>query len=71
METAGRATPQQVAYLGSLLANEGFTTLAQRNGYLSRTVKREIHYPDEVTKAEASKLINELEERRDRDKSEG
>lgn len=61
-----KATPRQQTFLQDLLREIGFDTTLSRNLYLSRETEREIKFLDELTASEASRLIDELVERRDR-----
>ena len=53
------ATPAQQDYLASLFIDCGFTRL-QRNAWLSAETGKDVHYLDELSKAEASRLIDQL-----------
>jgi hypothetical protein len=63
------ATPAQVRYLDGLLIDIGLSNLVPRNAYLSRETNRDIQHIDQLTKMEASRLIDELKERKDRNKA--
>ena len=56
------ATRAQCNYLEILLNDHGFTTRVQRYDWLSLEVGRTIGYLDELSKAEASRLISQLKE---------
>ena len=62
-----KATKRQQEYMDQLFSEIGFDRL-NRNLYLSDECEREIHYLDDLTRTEAGRLIEELEERRDRDR---
>lgn len=64
-EISTKVTPKMSNYLTILLTDCGFTTLLQRNSYLSRIANREIKFIDQLTFDEGQKLIDKLEERRD------
>jgi Protein of unknown function (DUF3072) len=59
------ATQRQRDYLEVLLNDRGFTTRAQRNGWLSAETGKEVHFLDDLSKAEASRLIDMLKEEED------
>lgn len=60
-----RATRAQQDYLLDLLDDHGFTARVQRNAWLSAETGKEIHYLDELSKSEASRLIDLLKENED------
>lgn len=57
-----KATQAQQSYLQALLDEGGFTTLTQRNGYLSRVCERTVRHLDDLTYSEAVRLLDELKE---------
>ena len=57
-----RATAAQVKYLEILFNDNGFSMKEQRNAYLSAEFSRRIKFLDELTKDEASRIINILKE---------
>jgi hypothetical protein len=59
------ATPRQCEFLEILLNDLGYTTRAQRNAWLSAETGKDIHYLDDLSKVEASRLIDELQRERD------
>jgi hypothetical protein len=66
--TLGRlanATPRTLKYLDILLIDCGFSDRIQRNAYLSREVNREITVLEDLKQVEASRLIQELLERKE------
>lgn len=56
------ATRAQREYLEILLNDRGFTTRVSRYGFISVEMGRTVNYLDEISKAEASKLIGMLKE---------
>jgi hypothetical protein len=61
---------EQTEYLQILLDAAGFETRLKRNAYLSRECGREIKYLEDMTQVERHRLIEELKERRNRDRPE-
>lgn len=57
---AAHATADQVRYLEILLNDCGYTERKMRNAWLGAEVGREIHFVDDLTKEEASRLIGRL-----------
>lgn len=60
-----RATRPQQEYLAILLNDHGYSSRVQRNAWLSAETGKEIHFLDELSKAEASRLISLLKEEED------
>ena len=60
-----RATTAQRDYLEILLNQRGYSERVQRNAWLSAETGKEINYLDELTKSEASRLIDLLKETED------
>ena len=60
-----RATPAQQRYLTELLDDHGFRERVQRNAWLSAETGKEIHYLDDLSKSEASRMISLLKEEED------
>jgi enolase len=65
---APKATPAQLKYLDSLFLDCGFSERSKRNVYLTTECDRPIKYPEELTKVEATRIISELVELRDKNK---
>jgi len=57
------ATPAQIRYLEYLLHGRGFTTRVRRNGWLSVETGKDVHFLDDLSKAAASRLIDQLLEK--------
>ena len=53
-------TPGQLRFLDSLLIDCGFSDRIPRNSYITRVCEREIQFLAQLTKEEASKLIDDL-----------
>ena len=64
-----RASDAQTSFLATLFIDCGFHTRVQRNAWLSSEIGREIRYMDDLTVAEASKMIDALKEMRDEKRS--
>lgn len=62
---AGKASPEQCSYLQILFNDLGYGR-EQRNGFVSLRVKRECRYLDELSRVEASILIDELKTLKER-----
>ena len=60
-----RATTAQRDYLEILLNQRGYSERVQRNAWLSAETGKDIHYLDDLTKSEASRLIDLLKENED------
>jgi len=60
-----RATTAQRDYLEILLNQRGYSERVQRNAWLSAETGKDIHYLDELSKSEASRLIDLLKETED------
>jgi hypothetical protein len=58
------ATKKQQEYIAILLNDCGFSTVQQRNSFLSSELGREIKFLDELLITEASQVITELRERK-------
>jgi len=56
------ATPPQRNYLEILLNDRGYTARAQRNAWLSAETGKDVHFLDDLSKVEASRLIGLLKE---------
>lgn len=59
-----KATSPQVRYIEILCVDLNFNR-ATRNAFISDLVGREIHYADELTKEEASLVIEQMKETKD------
>lgn len=59
-----RATQAQIDFLEILFGDLGFNR-AQRNDYLSEDLGREVKFLDDLSVGEASKLIEDLKERKE------
>jgi hypothetical protein len=60
-----RATEPQSEYLSILFIDCGYT-LPQRKAFLKKRFGREIVFVDDLTKAEASQVIAELKDQKER-----
>jgi hypothetical protein len=64
-----RPTPGQLKFLDGLFIDCYMAERSQRNAFCERRVHREIRFLDDLTFGEASSIIDELKEKRDRDRA--
>jgi hypothetical protein len=68
-ERSSKCTSAQVKYIEGLLIDCGYGgSIVQRNAMLSREFERDIKYIQELTTVEASRLIEQLKDQKNRNK---
>lgn len=59
------ASRKQISFIEGLLIDADINDRKQRNAYLTAELGREIHYVDDLTTEEASRIIDDLKRLKD------